>query len=166
MTNLSVPARIFRHHSSWTLVWRMARLLWRFDCSSLPEGWRLHREIRFLRWSWGSYIRRISSRDSRSYLVEHLGNKSGVRLIYVGMGLAVAGAFSNQVASLVFGHVTDFLFFWVPVIRPSYAVANLADIMIVGGLIIIFVVAPLWRRLSLEMALIEREENETRSQSG
>ena len=95
-----------------------------------------------------------------------IGNKSGVRLIYVGVGLAVAGGFSNQVEALVFGHVTNFLFFWVPVIGPSFVVTNLADIMIVGGLIIIFVVAPFWRRLSLEMALIEREENETRSQSG
>ena len=82
-----------------------------------------------------------------------IGNKSGVRLIYGGMGLLVAGGFSNQVEALVFRHVTDFLSLWVPVIGPPYAVANLADIMIVGGLIIIFVVAPFWGRLSLEMAL-------------
>ena len=73
-----------------------------------------------------------------------IGNKSGVRLIYGGMGLAVAGRFSNQIKALVFGHVTDFLSFWVPLIGPPYAVANLADIMIVGGLIIIFVVAQFW----------------------
>lgn len=166
MANLSIPARNFAiaHLEHW------------------HDGWPDYSDglIGTLSLKIGGLLEKFVSYDEVEVLIfvgflvaivvaislNTIGNKSGVRLIYVGIGLTVAGGFSNQVEALVFGHVTDFLFFWVPVIGPSSAIANLADIMIVGGLIIIFVVAPFWRRLSLEMALIEREENETRSQSG
>ena len=118
MANLSIPARNFAiaHLEHW------------------HDGWPDYSDglIGTLSLKIGGLLEKFVSYDEVEVLIfvgflvaivvaislNTIGNKSGVRLIYVGIGLAVAGGFSNQVEVLVFGHVTDFLFFWVPVIGP------------------------------------------------
>lgn len=69
----------------------------------------------------------------------------GLAPIYIGMGLGIAGSLSNQGEAAFFGHATDFLYFSFSESSKQYVVGNLADVMVVGGFMLVIITTLLRR---------------------
>ncbi|HQV26624.1 MAG TPA: signal peptidase II [Thermoflexales bacterium] len=63
------------------------------------------------------------------------------RLSRVALGLQLGGAFGNIVDRLRQGYVTDFIHLRIPQIGFDWPVSNVADICIVGGVVILFLLS-------------------------
>jgi signal peptidase II len=76
---------------------------------------------------------------------------AGDRISRVALGMQLAGAVGNLVDRLRQGYVTDFIHLQIPQINFDWPVSNIADICIVGG-VIILIVTTLWREREAEKA--------------
>ncbi len=63
------------------------------------------------------------------------------RLSRVALGLQLGGAFGNVVDRFRQGYVTDFIHLRIPQIGFDWPVSNIADICIVGGVVILFLLS-------------------------
>jgi len=63
------------------------------------------------------------------------------RLSRVALGLQLGGAFGNIVDRIRQGYVTDFIHLRIPQIGFDWPVSNIADICIVGGVVILFLLS-------------------------
>ena len=82
-------------------------------------------------------------------------NRSGLMPKYVGMGLIFAGGTSNEGEIALLGHATDFLYIrFVIFSYHQFFIANLADIMIFIGFILV-IVTPTYQKFVAEMETSE-----------
>lgn len=65
----------------------------------------------------------------------------GDRLSRIAMGLQLGGAFGNVVDRFRQGYVTDFIHLQIPEIGFDWPVSNVADMCIVGGVVILFLLS-------------------------
>ena len=59
--------------------------------------------------------------------------------VYIGMGLIFAGGISNQGEIALFGHATDFIFIRYSPSGGRIAIANLADVMLLVGFLLLLI---------------------------
>lgn len=81
-------------------------------------------------------------------------NLEDLRFDYIGIGLVLAGGISNQAEVALLGHATDYLFLRTSESTRSFVVANFADVMVLVGIFLLVIWAPLYRRFKE----YEREE--------
>ena len=72
-------------------------------------------------------------------------NKDTMLFDYIGLGLLIAGGVSNEGEIALFGHATDFIFFRLRESSQIIYVLNLADVMITLGIVLGFLVSPVYR---------------------
>ena len=74
-------------------------------------------------------------------------NPGDMLFSHIGLGLMVAALFSNQGEVAIFGHATDFIFVRFREDSSRYIVTNLADLMVLLGLLCLLVISPIYERL-------------------
>ena len=81
---------------------------------------------------------------------------AGDRASRVALGMQLAGALGNLIDRLRQGYVTDFIHLQIPQINFDWPVSNIADICIVGGVILLIVIT--FKRERDQQKVSEAEE--------